>query len=309
MSESPSDCSESTEYSVGDLAARTGVRQATLRVWERRYGFPIPVRKPSGHRVYSPSDLERVTLIVKAMRLGLRAGDVVPKDPAALRELVGDGEGEHAGKDDASLAAMIDAVETLDSERLTRLLREKSEVLGGGRFASECLAPFVERIGDLWMKGRLDVHHEHCASEVVQNVVRGLLARRPAARGPMILLTTLPGERHTLGLLMAALVCGEHGARVLLLGAETPHDDIVAAVRATGARAVGLSVSEATARPETTARLRVLRAQLPGEVELLLGGGGSVHTRRGLSGVRFVHRPEALRKVLDAIVERCGASG
>jgi hypothetical protein len=109
---------------------------------------------------------------------------------------------------------------------------------------------------------------------------------------------------------MAALVCGEHGARVLLLGAETPHDDTVATMRATGARAVGtLHEPKPPPVPETTARLRVLRAQLPGEVELLLGGGGSVHTRRGLSGVRFVHRPEALRKVLDAIVERCGASG
>jgi methanogenic corrinoid protein MtbC1 len=303
-----SECSDSAEYSVGDLAALTGIRQATLRVWERRYGFPIPIRKPSGHRVYRASDLERVMLIVKAMRLGLRAGDVVPKDPDALRRLVGD-DGAGDGTCGPSLAELMDAVTQLDAPRLERLLASQSEVLGPSRFASECLAPFVDRIGDLWMKGKLDVHHEHFASEVIQGVVRGLLARTAANRGPLVLLTTLPGEQHALGLLMAALSCTDRGLRVLLLGAETPNDDIVAAVKSSGARAVGISVSESTARPETTARLRVLRARLPGEVELLLGGSGSVHTRRGLAGVHFVHRPEALGEVLDALVERCGSRG
>jgi hypothetical protein len=131
--------------------------------------------------VLSRLDLERVTLVVKAMRLGLDPRRACPKDP---RRVAGTGRrrgGRARGQRRRLLAAMIDAVETLDPERLDATPRKKSEVLGGGRFASECLGPFVERIGDLWMKGRLDVHHGTLRQR--SGAKRGPGAARSAPRG------------------------------------------------------------------------------------------------------------------------------
>src|SRR5690242_9921414 len=45
---------------IREVSARTGVPVETLRVWERRYGVPAPVRLPSGHRRYSEHDVELV---------------------------------------------------------------------------------------------------------------------------------------------------------------------------------------------------------------------------------------------------------
>ncbi|GAA5141978.1 hypothetical protein GCM10023340_04690 [Nocardioides marinquilinus] len=58
--------------SIGDLAERTGVTTATLRIWETRYGFPEPLRRNSGHRRYRESDVELVRQVVELRESGLR---------------------------------------------------------------------------------------------------------------------------------------------------------------------------------------------------------------------------------------------
>ncbi len=57
--------------SIGELAERTGVPQATLRSWESRYGFPTPARLPGGHRRYAESDVEAVHEVLRHRRSGL----------------------------------------------------------------------------------------------------------------------------------------------------------------------------------------------------------------------------------------------
>lgn len=56
---------------IGDLVQRTGVSEATLRVWERRHDFPSPERLPSGHRRYHEADVELVLQVVRERADGL----------------------------------------------------------------------------------------------------------------------------------------------------------------------------------------------------------------------------------------------
>jgi DNA-binding transcriptional MerR regulator len=57
--------------SIGDVVAATGVGEATLRAWERRFGFPAPRREPSGHRRYSREEVERIRAVVRERDRGL----------------------------------------------------------------------------------------------------------------------------------------------------------------------------------------------------------------------------------------------
>jgi DNA-binding transcriptional MerR regulator len=57
--------------SIGDVVAATGVGEATLRAWERRFGFPTPRREPSGHRRYSAEEVERIRAVVRERGRGL----------------------------------------------------------------------------------------------------------------------------------------------------------------------------------------------------------------------------------------------
>ena len=58
------------ELSIGQLARRTGVGVSTLRAWEHRYAFPVPVRLGSGHRRYTTRDVEAVRAAVRERRSG-----------------------------------------------------------------------------------------------------------------------------------------------------------------------------------------------------------------------------------------------
>jgi MerR family transcriptional regulator, light-induced transcriptional regulator len=58
--------------SIGDLATAAGVSPGTLRMWETRFGFPVPTRLPSGHRRYDVDDVERVKDVLARQHNGLR---------------------------------------------------------------------------------------------------------------------------------------------------------------------------------------------------------------------------------------------
>ncbi len=57
---------------IGDLAERTGVAPATLRMWEARHGFPRPQRRESGHRRYDERDVERILQVIRRRDAGTR---------------------------------------------------------------------------------------------------------------------------------------------------------------------------------------------------------------------------------------------
>ena len=75
-------------FPIRAVSQATGLSADTLRVWERRYGFPKPSRGEHGVRFFTDTDVERLTLIVRALRWGYRPGEVVAKEAGALKELL-----------------------------------------------------------------------------------------------------------------------------------------------------------------------------------------------------------------------------
>src|ERR1700761_2176679 len=57
--------------SIGDVVNATGVGEATLRAWGRRFGFPAPRGERRGHRRYSAEDVERIRAVVRERERGL----------------------------------------------------------------------------------------------------------------------------------------------------------------------------------------------------------------------------------------------
>jgi DICT domain-containing protein len=56
---------------IREMAARTGVSQGTLRMWETRHGFPVPERRPSGHRRYRQDQVDQIRQVVRDRDSGL----------------------------------------------------------------------------------------------------------------------------------------------------------------------------------------------------------------------------------------------
>ncbi len=267
-------------WPMGAVTKRTGIGEHTLRAWERRFGFPRPHRLPSGHRRYTPEQVERLLMIQDALRAGYRAGDVVPLQPQRLEELL-----RAAGRPVSTLAETpSEWVEEIlrDSLRFERQaveahLLQVAATTGARRFLTDYVAPLLAGVGEAWERGDLAVRHEHFLSEVLEDVLRGLRsALEPGAAGRPVVLATLPGERHVLGLHLAALVTAAAGRTVRMLGPDTPIAEVAETAVAVNAAAVGLSISLHQAGEAANEAVVRLRGLLPPAVPLWLGGGGAL---------------------------------
>lgn len=271
--------------SIGALSKATGVPVETLRTWERRYGFPNPERNDSGHRIYSPNTIERLRLIDAALKQGLRAATALAMPEDALRQAVSNRLEEQVDED-----PWMDAVKRFDGETLEQLMRGDWNALGALPFFTKRLQPFLEDVGNAWMNNRIDVAHEHFASERVRDfLTQQWRPMSDRATGPLVLAATLPSETHYLGLQMACTILAIAGCKILYLGADTPVEDVVTTVSKRSVDAVCVSVSVAANRSMTVRDLSHLRARLNPAVELVVGGMGApqqiggIHTITGLN--------------------------
>lgn len=74
---------------IGDLAQRTGLKPATVRMWESRHGFPRAERLESGHRRYDESDVDLVRQVVRRRESGARL-EVAIAEAALIKAAVQD---------------------------------------------------------------------------------------------------------------------------------------------------------------------------------------------------------------------------
>jgi DNA-binding transcriptional MerR regulator len=283
------------KLSIGALSRATGIAIETLRTWERRYGFPVPERKPSGHRIYPLASVPRLRRIAEALGRGHRAAQVVTAAEADLAQLL---EATPASPGQASPRAypsqaprdssdLLRAVERLDSATLTHQLMADWTLLGLMEFLRIRVAPLIRAVGEAWQAQRLDIRHEHFLSERIGDLLRTLRLRfEERASGPLVVLATLPGEAHGLGLQMAALVLAVAGCRTLYLGTDVPVPEIATLAKDMSARAVAISVSAARAGRVSVTQLRRLRALLSRRVTLLVGGEGAPKARKGMDVIQ-----------------------
>jgi methanogenic corrinoid protein MtbC1 len=281
------------KLSIGALSRATGIPIETLRTWEARYGYPVPERKPSGHRVYRLTSVPRLRRIAEALVRGHRAGDVVTASDQTLAELLTATSVTAAvarpttGMVTGGPSDLLHAVQAFDAAGLTRTLLQDWARLGPLDFLNTRIAPAIREVGDAWEGGRLEIRHEHFFSEKVGDLLRSLrLPFEVRAHGPLVVCSSLPGERHALGLQMAALVLSTAGCRTLFLGTEVPAAQIASLARDLNARAVAVSVSRASRGAAMTAQISSLRRSVPRRVGLIVGGDGAPRPRSGIAVIQ-----------------------
>ncbi len=277
MSASILESSNSASLTIGAVARATGLSPDTLRVWQRRYGFPVPQRKASGHRLYSSGDVRRLRRIADALARGHRPGQVVPLAEASLQSLLGPTRppSRGPGREPVALSALLARVRRHDVGLTAALLADAAS-LGPMDFLTRRAVPMIDAVGEAWSRGEIGIHHEHFFSQALSDALAAL--RSPferAAAGARITLATLAGETHALGVQMAALVAAVAGLEPHLLGPDVPVAEVVAAAKARRSAAAGVSISISSAGTGSRDQLAVLRRSLPAAMPMLVGGKGA----------------------------------
>lgn len=282
----------------------TGLAKDTLRVWERRYGFPQPVRDARDERLYPPEQVERLRLIARLLSQGHRPGRVVPLGAEELQALVmasGPAPAATTAVAAPEHQAILDLLPRHDPAAVRRTLNQAVLRLGLARFLTELLAPLNVAVGEAWLRGEIQVFEEHLYTESVLAVLRGAMGGLPTLAQPgrpRVLLTTLPQETHALGLLMAEVKLTLEGCTCVSLGTQTPLQDIVRAAQAHAVQVVGLSFSMAYPAPQLLRDLQELRRQLPPQFRLWAGGDHPA-LRRPMAGVTHVAALQDIEALLN----------
>ena len=293
---------EESAFSIAAVERDTGLSKDTLRVWERRYGFPAPARNANGERLYPQDQLDRLRLIRRLLDGGQRPARIVAASIEELAELV---ENLRSDSADAQVrghdATLLQCVCLRRATELAAGLRRALMKQGLQRFVVDTLAPLATEVGEAWMRGELVVADEHLFTEQVQNLLRGAIGAQAGSGGrPRVLLTTLPDELHVLGLLMAEAMLVPEGVSCTSLGTRTPLADIRAAVLAGEFDVVALSFSAAYPARQAVDDLLELRTSLPAHVALWAGGRAVCNRHKHLDGVRVV---DGLEDTLLAVQE------
>ena len=284
--------------SIAAVERDTGLTKDTLRVWERRYGFPNPGRDEFGERLYPIDQVDKLRVLRRLMDAGHRPGKLIHLPMHALL-LLGRQERLPASAAPAQTAAasltapdvseFLALIRSRQPEVLRRSLAQALLRLGLERFVFDVAAPLARLIGEVWPRDEFESFDERLSIESLQTVMRGALASisTPGAP-PTVMLTTVPGEPHGLGLLMSESLLSLQGCRCLSLGVQTPLWDAVLAARAHRVDLLALSFSSALNAAQVVDSLAELREMLPATIGIWAGGDSPALRRHRLAGVEVL---------------------
>ncbi|WP_116244755.1 MerR family transcriptional regulator [Nocardiopsis sp. FIRDI 009] len=236
----------------GAAARLLGVATSTLRSWDRRYGVGPRGRSPGGHRRYTPDDIARLRELCRLV------GEGVPPADAAERVRGGAATVEaprraapppprtcddRADRATPTLQGVVHAATRLDADLVEAILEDALRTRGVVAAWEELAMPLLYGMGRRWEATTRYVEVEHLLSWCVSSALRRV---RGPARAPAVepcgerpvLLACGPHEAHSLPLEALAAALREAGEPHRVLGACTPAEATVAAVRRIAPRAV-----------------------------------------------------------------------
>jgi MerR family transcriptional regulator, light-induced transcriptional regulator len=272
-------------WTAGQVARHLGIAESTLRSWHRRYGIGPHGSEPGRYRRYSEADVARLQRMLDLIKLGMLASD------AAQVVQAGQSEAVSAERDVADVVA---AARATDSERcrvvLDSLVARRGVV---DAWESVCRPALV--LIDADQRDDPDcIDIEHALSWAMLGALHRA-PRPPILPGtPLVVLACVEAEHHTLPLAALAAALGAQRIPVRMLGAATPTQSLVRAVRETTPAALVLW----SQRPGTAGR-HLLQLLSPYPPRLFTAGPGWTSAR--LAGVEHLAGlPQALAVLTEA---------
>lgn len=225
--------------SIGDVSTITGISEATLRVWQRRYSFPEALRSAGGHRLYREQDVLRLLWVKLQMDSGMRARRAIFAQQtltqeaailAALQEPL-----PHLPPDDPGVVALqptlLQSLLDFESARATSILADAAAQSSVSSVVANLVGPTLAAIGEAWSQGAAEVATEHFATNLLrQQMILWMRASPLPFSVRPVALACAPAELHEGGLLMLAVLLRQRRWPITYLGQLFPLSDIPALV-------------------------------------------------------------------------------
>jgi len=293
---------------IRTVSLLTGVNAVTLRAWERRYGLITPQRTPKGHRLYTQQDVERINRIVELLNQGISVSHVKP-----LLDQVPGQTVTPTASDDGDIwkryqDKMLAAIEHFDEQALDYAYNDALSLYPVDIVNHRLTTPLLRLLGERWKSRPAGVAEEHFFSVYLRNKLGTRIHHmNQRGNGPLLLLACLPGELHEIGLLFFALAAVNAGYRVLILGANTPLQQIPLVLDKKPCAGVILSGASKPARGVVETELRDLTSGLG--IPVFVGGKSAVSHQDKLEQSGVVCLGENIAAGLQRVSKTLKAGG
>lgn len=265
---------------IRTICALTGINAVTLRAWERRYGLIQPARTASGHRLYTHQHVDQIRRVLALVERGVPISRVREQIEA---ERPARGAGAAArGPWRGYIEQMVQACARFDEPELDRVYDEALAIHPIEQVTRQLLLPLLTQLGERWKDLPGGIAEEHFFATYLRSKLGARLQRRMAwADGPRLLAACAPGEQHEIGLLLFAVEAQQAGLRTIVLGADTPLEELLGAARRARCDAVVISSSVDPAPGLIEHSLRELVEQVG--VPVFFGGPTAVRHRQAIA--------------------------
>lgn len=260
-------------FPIRTVSELTGVNSITLRAWENRYGLIEPIRKASGHRLYTQEHIDLINRVVGLLDRGMRIGQV----KAEVLSGTAESDSESSAVDERQnnwrryINSMIAGIIRFDGQVLERTYAEVLSHYPVRLVTEKLLSPVLKELGERWISGKGSVAEEHFFAFYLRNKLGARFHHRSQNQtGPRLLMACLPGDMHEIGLLLFALDASDNDFKTILLGANMPLTELPDAIKKTGSDALVLSGTIEPGSVVITEHLPRLVEEL--DVPVFLGG-------------------------------------
>jgi len=302
-------------YNTAAVEQRTGLRPATFRAWERRYGFPKPRRLPGNQRLYSDQDIAAIRWLQRRTDEGLSISHAIRLLQVRVREgaapypltAVASGRPTTALADDLARALVA-----LDASAAEQVLGEAFAMYRVEEVCLAVIAPTLVEVGERWHRGEISVATEHFASSFIRRKLFSLFNAYETGRGRgLVFAGCAPDEWHEVGLLMISLFLVRNGIRLSYLGPNLGPDGLAETLRHHRPDLLIVSATSAETADRVDELASVVRALPEPRPALAFGGQGFEDETRRQRQVGTYLGPDAgsaLRIVEDLLGTPAGSS-
>jgi methanogenic corrinoid protein MtbC1 len=201
---------------------------------------------------------------------------------------------------------MAAAIARFDEAELDRVYDEALSVHPIEQVTSHAVLPLLVRLGERWKNVSGAIAEEHFFATYLRSKLGARLEHRLRyADGPRIVAACAPGEKHEIGLLLFALEAQLAGLRPVLLGTDTPLEDMVVALQRSNGDGIVISssVDPAPGLLERALPKLVRKSGVP----VFVGGGTAIRHRAAINAAGAVALGNSLEdgvRLISATIER-----
>lgn len=215
-------------YSISDLEKLTGIKAATLRAWEQRYGIVKPRRTSTNIRYYLDEDLRELLNVALLNKNGIRISKIARMRQEERAERVAAISSINVSSDTQLDTLTLSTVE-LDEFRFSHIIDANIRQRGFEETMLQVIYPFLDKIGVLYFTGSISALQEAFISNLIRRKIIAATDALPAPeykQGPSFCLYLPEGERQELSLLFINYLLRRRQFPTMYLGTDVSPADL-----------------------------------------------------------------------------------